>query len=248
MTDKTLFDDSINENNYDLVNGDISQKNYLESLVGEGKKFADANALAYGKMQSDMFIQRLLNEKRAVEAELAKRQSTEDLIKSLKGNQGDPPPPNHGGERRTEEVTGIDPENIQRIVQDALATREQETQKVRNLQEVTTALRNKFGQNYAAELEKKAEEIGVGKNFLDDLAKTNPKAFLKLVDVDTAPAVPESVFSPPASRIAPVVAPQSQGKTYSYYEKIRKTDPKLYSTLQKEMFDNAVRLGDDFYK
>lgn len=246
MTDTLFGTMTVTPDNYDEVD-DTSDKNYVEQLVGDGKKFKDANALAKGKMQSDLFIQQILAEKRDLEAKLNTNQSVEDLIKSLKN---DSTPPNLGGERRPDEVTGTKPEDIQRIVQETVAAREEEAKKARNLSEVTETLRSQFGGNYVAELEERTKDLGVGKAFLDDLAKTNPKAFLKLVGVETKKETPMSVFSPPNTRVnTGAQIPSGNGeKTYSYYEKIRKSDPATYRTLQNEMFTQASRLGDDFYK
>ena len=33
--------------------------NYVEQLVGEGKKFTDPNKLAFGKLQADQHIERI---------------------------------------------------------------------------------------------------------------------------------------------------------------------------------------------
>lgn len=246
MTIDTLFTEIVNSDNYDHVD-DTGDKDYVAQLVGDGKKFKDANALAKGKMQADLFVQKLLAEKRDLEARLTNTQSVEDLIKSLKN---DPPSPNPGEVRRPNEVTGTNPEDIQRIVQETVAAREEEAKKTRNLSEVTETLKSQFGDNYVAALEERTKDLGVGKTFLDDLAKTNPKAFLKLVGVETKKEPPMSVFTPPNSRIntGATVQTVSGEKTYSYYEKIRKSDPATYRSLQSEMFSQAARLGDDFYK
>jgi hypothetical protein len=246
MTDHTLFNEpSVTVDNHDLVD-DNDSNDYLTQVVGDGKKFKDANALAKGKMQSDLFIQKLLAEKRDLEAKLTTTQSVEDLIKSLKNDQ---PLPNPGGERRDEE-TGFKPEDIQRIVEETVGKREEIARANRNLTEVTETLKKAYGTNYVQVLETKVEELGVGKAFLDDLARTNPKAFLSLIGVKKdAAEPPPSVFAPPASRINTTANPErnSGEKTYSYYEKIRKADPKLYSQLQHEMFQQAAKLGDAFY-
>lgn len=245
MTD-TLFNDTVNPDNYDYVDA-TDDKDYVAQLVGEGKKFRDTNALAKGKMQADLFVQKLLAEKRDLEARLNTTQSVEDLVKSLKNDQ---PLPNPGGERRPDEGTGFNPEDIQRIVQDTVAAREEEAKKARNLSEVTETLKSQFGSNYVAELEERTKDLGVGKAFLDDLAKTNPKAFLKLVGVEAKKEPPMSVFNPPSSKIntGAQITTAPNEKTYSYYEKIRKSDPALYKTLQSEMFQQAARLGDNFYR
>lgn len=230
-----------NETNYDDVT--IAEgEDIVSQLVGEGKKFKDANALAKGKMQSDVFIQKLIQEKRQLEAEINKRQSVEEVFNKLRSEPpvGNPPPENR------QEETGLKPEDINRLVQEAINSKTKEQTEADNLRQVTTTLEERLGPNYQAEMRQRVKELGIGEEFATGLAKSNPKAFLKLVGAD-AP-VQRDLFNPPRNelRTTPRGNPE---KTYSYYEKLRKTDPEAYWSAQSEMFEQLKRLGDEaFYK
>src|SRR5688572_12541162 len=80
MTD--LFSGS---NNEPADSGDDNnQGSILEQLVGEGKKFADAEALAKCKAESDAFIETLKREQAELRRELDTRLSLEDFLDQQK--------------------------------------------------------------------------------------------------------------------------------------------------------------------
>src|SRR4029450_8159059 len=55
-------------------------KNYLEELVGEGKKFKTPEDLARGKAESDSFIERLQKELHGLRNELKSRLQLEEVV------------------------------------------------------------------------------------------------------------------------------------------------------------------------
>lgn len=238
----TLFSNvDPDETNYDEVT--IAEgEDFVSKLVGDGLKFKDANALAKGKMQSDLFIQKLIQEKRQLESELQKRQSVEEIFNKLKSEPpvGNPPPENR------QEQTGLKPEDVNRIVSEAISQKTKEQTEAQNLNLVTQTLEERLGPSYSVELSKRVKDLGIGEEFATNLAKTNPKAFLKLVGADTAPTQ-NGLFNPPRNELRAPPKVQNE-KTYSYYEKLRKTDPAAYYASQREMFEQATRLGDAFYQ
>lgn len=238
----TLFSNDPDE--VDLDSPQIEEgKDYVAVLVGEGKKFKDLNALAASNMHKDTFIQKLIAEKRALEAEVTQRQSVEDIFNKLQKREptgGNLPP-----ENRQESGTGPTKEEIERIVLDALGTKTKEQTEAANLQIVQTTLSEVFGQNFQTEARKRVKELGLGEDFAASIAKSNPTAFLKLVGADTP--VSKDLTVPPRTQVTGPIKAPSHEKTYSYYENIRKTDPARYRTLQSEMFQQAKKLGDAFY-
>lgn len=241
----TLFSTDQEMTTDDLDNPQTEEgKNYVDLLVGEGKKFKDLNSLAASNMHKDTFIQKLIQEKREIEAELQKRQTVEDIYKKLKS---EPPAGNPPAESHKEETgpTATKPEDIERIVFDAINRKTKEQTEAENLRQVTTTLEERLGPNYQTEMRQRVKELGIGEEFATSLAKTNPKAFLKLVGAD-APAQ-KDLFTPPRNELRTVPKVSSE-KTYSYYEKLRKADPQAYYASQSEMFEQAKRLGDAFYQ
>ena len=223
------------------------EKNYLEDLVGEGKKFASPEELARGKAESDAFIARLQQEAAEMRDELKARKTMEQVLDQLNHTPTPQSPtpattPNAALETTTENV---DVESlVQDEVQKHLTKMQQENAAQSNLERVQSALRNVFGNGYNTILKEKTESLGLSEQFATELAKTQPDAFLQLVG-----ARQTSETQTVQSLRTPERTP-SNTKNYSYYQTIRKEDPDRYFSpaLQNEMFAAASEQGEDFYQ
>lgn len=218
-------------------------KNYLEELVGEGKKFASIDDLARGKAEADLFIARITAENAKYKDEVEKRKTMEEVLDQIKQFQNIPPtpntPPNNSGERDTDNL--FDQSKVEAIVHEKLAQSERERVAKDNLAYVVNTLQNRFGNGFQTELDNRAKELGLGKEFLTNLAKEQPTAFLAMMG--------ETSAIPPVASTART-APQNlrNRKNWAYYEDIRRKDFNRYNTLQGEMFASLKEQGDDFYK
>lgn len=231
-------------------------KNYLEDYVGEGKKFKSAEDLAKGKAESDLFIERLQRENAEMRGELKTRITLEEAVQRISSleprspsNDGDPP--RREGDDGTSVVT---PDKLDALLDEALSKREQANQRQRNTEFVKTKLQETFGANFARELKERAAKLGVGEQFLNNLAAEQPGAFLKLFDIGTTKREADStVFTPPRTSVnsdAQTFRPGNDGVRHkSYYDNIRKTDPTRYWTpaVQNEMHKEAIRQGPAFF-
>jgi hypothetical protein len=219
-------------------------KDYLSELVGEGKKFADAAALARSKAEADAFIERVTRENATLREEVQKRKTVEEIrdqIVALRANETPlNNPPNHSGER--DEANLFDQSTVERLVADKFTQLTQEQIERQNLDGVIAVISEKFGPGYQAALSARAKELGLGEKYLTDLAKAQPKAFLAIMGEGTReyPAQVNTARTVPASL--------SQKKGWTYYENIRKTDFHRYNQLQGEMFKALSEQGEDFYK
>jgi len=230
----------------------VEDKDYLTELVGDGKKFKDAQALARGKAEADAFIERIKTEQEELRKELDKRLTVEELWTKIQQagksdttepNKEDNQEPSAGGKQLTTE-------DIRRQIREELEASQKAVVSNRNLEAVTKALRETFGAGYVQKVKEIAKTLGVGEAFLDDLAASQPQAFLKLVGAKTDGVQnTTSVFNP---QPAVVTTPTKTGnvKNFAYYEKIRKENPRQYFgvELQNEMWKQAQELGEDFYK
>lgn len=231
-------------------------KDWLTELVGEGKKFADPAALARAKAESDAHIARLEREQAGVRAELEKRITMEELLTKLSAQK--PAPAASGTPEDTTEGTGTDkatqqtaltPEQIQELVNQGIANAVSQSNQKTNFNFVKETLVTNFGPNYAETLAAKAQELGVGPNFLDDLAKTQPKAFLRLVGAEAKAAdttqslgIPKLGTSMDSSK-QPVTPVDPSFKDQKYFLNLHKTDPKAFFSpkVQLEMHAMAAK-------
>lgn len=227
----TLFDAT--DNNLDLD----QDKDYLTELVGEDRKFKTVNDLAKGKAESDAFIARLQEEQQALRDELATRIRYEEFLDKLDSatRNSDDNQDDHDPDRSTNTV--MKPEDIERLLDLKLREREQRNTVQQNLNAVKAKLNEVFGPNYALRLKEQANQLGVTSEFLDNLAATQPKAFYRLLNIDTTRKV-DNTLTPPRSEVT-FVPNTGQKKDWNYYSDLRKKDPNLYWSprIQNEIFN-----------
>ena len=234
-------------------------KNFYEELVGEGKKFKTPEDLAKAKAESDRFIQQLQGELSGIRQELSTRQTLEQLMDKIAAprvpdtaNSGNNQ--SHGEGDGNKNVKTFSEEDIARLVEDRLTKAEAARIHTSNLETVRKALEASFGPDYVTHLKAKASELGVSEEYLNNLAKETPKAFLKLVDAGEAHrATTPGLFTPPPSQQLPSsnkqhFAPTGQRKQ-SWYNDLKKRNASEYwsPSVQNQMHKDAISLGESFF-
>ena len=242
-----------------------AEVDYLAELVGEDKKFKSAGDLARGKAEADMFVDRLKAEMQGLRDELKTRTSLEEFMDKMNSNTKETPPQN--GQPINQDTPpaepagdskGLSPEQIEALLEQKLSQREQEINQTRNVEEVKAKLLKHYGEDFQIKLKERAAELGLGEKFLDDLAKSQPKAFSHLLGLEDAPLTPasssnvfgdSSVISNQSNTSATMGGASSGQMKFSDFEKIRKSDPSEYWTpaVQNKMHKLAQALGREFY-
>lgn len=242
------------------TNGDAPvvdpSKNYLEELVGEGKKFKSQEDLARAKLESDAFIARLQGELQGIRTELNTRLTVEQMMDKItaakeatnsntNGNQ-----PVVNGDSGAKSLTE---EDLTALVEDRISKIEKARIQESNLNQVRQVLTEKFGADFPSHLKQTAATLGVGEEFLNNLAKEQPKAFLALVGQE-APKVstPQpNLFTPtPSQQIprTPSFTPTGERKK-SFYDDLKAKDAAAYWSpkVQNQMHQDAIKLGEVFF-
>ena len=169
MTKETLFSESpgpqgtLGPTGVEPVSQDPvdtgGEVNYLEQLVGEGRKYADEQALAKAVVHAQNHIQRLEQEQAGLREDLSKSLKLEEVVNKMTEHNealkaatptpglADPDPaPNETIEKLNPNMT---PEEIQEIVQNQIKSAEQVRTKETNVNLVKDELRKVWGNNYA---------------------------------------------------------------------------------------------------
>lgn len=217
----------------------------LERLVGEGKKFKDAEALASGKEEADLFISQVTRENQELREKLKERLTLEDFMAELRqnnprsedGNHPDPDDePTKGKVMTDEEFTSK--------VQALLDAKETKRIHASNEAYVKEELAKAFGPSYVSHVQAKARDLGVSTEFLGELAAKSPKVFLETVGAKVA----SSHSSVPHSSVR--TDAQKGMKTYSHYRELMRKDPSLLTDqkFQMEIFQEAKKQGPAFYQ
>lgn len=228
MTD--LFQDP----NLDMPTIDESKK-YFEELVGEGKKFSDPEALARGKFEADIFVERLKQENAGIRNELNSRVKMEEFLDKLNSFQK-PQSPDAGQQPpdQAKVEAGLKPEDVLRL----LDQREQLSKATQNVNKVQVHLQETLGPNYATKLKQVADSLGLSKEHINNLAATSPEALYKVLGLEAGKK--QDLFqAPPRSQMTPGFQPKGTGKDWDYFEAMRKKESAKYwsASVQNEMHD-----------
>lgn len=221
---------------------------YLDQLVGEGKKFKSPAELAKGKAESDRYIELQKSEVARLKQELAARESVEALITKMKSVSQTPTEPNisptPGADQNVLDDSSLEARLLS-ILEKRDATRLTET----NVSKVERILGEQFGakENVQSVLSHKAKELGMTGKQLQQIAETSPEAFLKLIDAN----VPHTPMAGAAPRSGVnTTANQTSGlRNAAFYEKMKRENPKQYfdSKTTVQQLKDARELGDKYY-
>jgi len=246
MTQDTLFE-TIDE---DLVPQPDPEKDWEAELVGEGKKFKDSKALAYSAVVKDSFIERLQKENAKLRGELSQKKTLEDVLTAIESKSKQPEPGTPSGEKGPD----VSPQELEKLIEEkatkaALSLTKEEKARA-NVESVMTILEEAWGPDFRARLEVEARKYSLGKDFVTTLAREKPQALLALLGLKKDPQ-PEATPKAPTGTVNPSALPRkgTTEKTYSYYAKMKKENPKLYNTpaIQNEMHQQALKLREAFF-
>lgn len=230
-----------------LIDETPTPTNPLETLVGEGKKFATVEQLAAAKIESDNFIERLKQEQAALRAELSalpkvdRSQEILDRLEALNRKEPVTERPITTQPERTE-VKGLSEDDVFRL----LTQREQKSKAEANIAKVKDTLREKFGDTYPQVLKSVAERNGLGMNFLENMAAQSPQALMNLIGTEK----PETLFTPPPSAVSPGYVPTSGNpRNETYYNQLKATDRKKFFSpeVQQQQYKDMMALKESYY-
>lgn len=239
--------DLFNASNNDAADDNDNQSSFLEQLVGDGKKFADAEALARGKAESDAFIETLKREQAELRKELETRLSLEEFLDKQKQEPVAKQPDTPSGNPGAENDERLSKEQIAAIVRDALIHEKTNATQTENMTYVRNELIKQYGSGYTDKLAKVAASLELDKQFLNDMAASKPKAFLKLVAQELKE--PVTPVAPPRSSVRTDRTQVSGLKNKAYYDQIKKSDPKHYWSAEcsAERHQMAQKMGPAFF-
>jgi hypothetical protein len=236
----------------DLFKGDqspVDQKNYLQELVGENRKFKDVESLARGKAQSDDYIKTLemkLDEYRTdmlkLQEESNKRATLEELLDQIKRQ----PEAHQEPEVKPEpKPYRPDPREIESLVDSKLTQREQTKKEQENYNFVRNRIQERFGQDYQAKLNERISELDMSPEEVNLLARRSPKILLKALDLDQD-FKPDTFGAPRSQNTFKPNPPEK--RTWSWYQKLKQTDPAEYRSAKTnvQMHNDMMSLGEEF--
>lgn len=231
-------------------------KNYLEDLVGEGKKFKTPEELARGKWESDQFISSLTREMEDLRKEILTRKTTEELLDQIaqrtNASAQSREPLDEDSTRRIEtpQVPGLKKEDVEKLVAERLQQTELQRTATQNLKEVNDTLEKKWGAEAVQRVKQKAADLGVSLEYLQNQAKVSPKAFYALIGVETGRAPAPSVNVPISTTNTSSNLQGDEVRNEAWYKRQVQKDPslKLDKKFQIQKHKDALRLGRQFFE
>lgn len=228
-------------------------KNYLDELVGEGKKFKTVEDLARGKAESDLYIEHFKKSQDELRQDYTKMreeyntgQSLKELINQLKSDQ-------QSQDDRTQLVqedksANFDTAKIEELIRSNILASKQQEKELENYNSVQSKLREVYGPNYVNTLQQQVTQLGLTTDFVNDLARKHPQVLLKTLGIDGQRQHDTFQAPPTSSTRSDPFSPNVNKRTWSYYEKMRKAEPEKYfdPKTQDQMFKDATSLGDSF--
>ena len=180
-----VFDQTVDN---DPKNTNDQQPGLFDQMVGDGKKFQDANALAKAKQDSDQFINHLQGELAELREELNKtdnaeknldtlRQEISALKERLEQKSSEP----------SQNTTGaLTAEEIKEVVKSTITEKERNNTRDKNISDANSLVEQHYGSLDKAReaVATRAQELGMTVKDLEDVASKSPSAFAKMV-VDT---------------------------------------------------------------
>ncbi|MDE2102792.1 MAG: hypothetical protein KGL39_36445 [Patescibacteria group bacterium] len=233
-----------------FAENDHSQVKF-EDLVGEGRKYKDAEAAAKAIVEKDRFIEQLKAEKAEVLKDLQARPAVDrsqeilDRMEAL-ARQMNKPATESMDTTPTErvEVKGLTEEDLIRVIEQREARKRAQA----NMDAVKNELVQKYGDGYGTVLKELQGKLGVDQKFLDNLAAQSPTAFAGLLSQVSPTAAP--VFTPPVTSKPDAFKPSNSGpKPRSEYLRLKAENKALYDSpaTQNQMYKDSMALGEAFF-
>jgi hypothetical protein len=225
-------------------------ENFLENLVGEGKKFADPEALARGKHEADKFVEDLKRQNAELREDMEKAAKVEELLEEIRNQKeltANKDPNDHvdPGDTSSDQMT---PDALKALIETHVSERDAKRTATQNLAEVDKVLTEKYGEGAASILSSRADDLGMSTDEMKDLAARNPKAFLRLVGAD-AETQQSSTLLGNSQRSEGVQIKGAETRDFAFYQKIRRESKNRYHSVdvQKQMWKDAEAMGAAFY-
>lgn len=215
-------------------------EDWLEKIVTEkGDHWKDPQTLAKGYAHAQARIKEL----EGLEDKLKEQDYAKTLLEQLQAKQATqevtPPAEVVVPESDTEitEHTSLSSEDIESLLERTLTSRERQNK-------VESTLKQKFGDGASKVVHDRAAELGLSIERMKELANESPEAFLRLVG---EPAEKQTNSSPKGTVNTTGFNSNSGDRNQAYYSNLRRTNRKLYNTLQPQMLNDRLKLGDKFY-
>lgn len=229
------------------------EENYLDSIVGEGKKYKSieeaAKSLAKKAAHADTFIETLKTEKRTLEDQLASAKKVDDILAALKQDTV-------STETVIEStVTEQQPQDIREVVSNLLQEKENETKKDKEVAKIKTnqtktweLLAKEFDgiDNAKLKVRQYIDNDSTKANIINQLGSYQPEELVKFLKSQKSESF-NPTTTPTKRSVTEFDDSISLGLTWSKAQKVKKENPRLYNSHKfKQMIHEAASKDPNF--
>lgn len=235
----------------DTENKQAEQTSFLDQLVkAKGDNWKDPEVLAKGKLEADAYIKQLEDQTKQFREDLAKQDYAKQLLEQLQTKATETAPVKSEAPKDTNSGTHTDGEtkpkdDLKSLVSEALSNLEKEKATNANINLVSQELEKTYGTEAQAFVAKKAQELGMSLERLQEIAAESPNAFFTLVG-EAKKQVPN--FANSSIRTEGANLTNTSERNWNYYQELRRKNKSLYfdPKTQQQMYEDRRRLGKNF--
>lgn len=229
------------------------QESYLKKLIEvKGENWNDPEVLAKGKLEADNYIKELETQLTQMREDMGKQDYAKELLTQLQNkatystnvNTATTQEHNSGAKTDGDTKPEVSEELLKSLVEKTLTEREKENTVKQNLDLVNQKMVDSFGTDAQAHVQKKAQELNMSLERLQELAAESPTAFFTLIG-EQSPKSSQPIIQG-SVRTEGVNMQKPAERNFQYYQNLRRQNKALYYSpkVQQQMFDDRVRLGE----
>lgn len=237
----SVFDAPTTEQETNSSQETHTTEDWVGELVKEkGEQWQDPQAIAKGYLHA----QNRIKELEAIAEEAKENDYAKTLLEQLQATQATAATPEPLETKETpssteqNDHTSLRPEDIESLLEEKLSARAKQ-------EKVEKTLREKFGDNANKVIHDRAKELSLSIDKMQELANESPEAFLRLIGDPTPKETNKTISS--SVNTGGGFNSNSGERNHAYYSKLRRENRKLYDSMQAQMLQDRVRLGNDFY-
>lgn len=231
------------------------QESFVSKLVEtRGEKWGDPEVIAKGKLEADAYVKTLEEQLAQMREDLGKQDYASQLLTQLQQKAPNPTVGNtveSNNNNESETSAGdntnqpVDDETLKSLVEKTLTEREAKATVDQNLSVVVTQLEELYGTEANATVQKKAQELGMSLERIEELAKESPSAFFALLGENKVPA---KSLAHTSIRTEGVNYQNTGQRDWAYYSQLRRENKNMYYTpkIQQQLMEDKQRLGSKF--
>jgi len=222
-------------------------ENFLDNLVGDGKKFVDPEALAKGKYEADVHVTNLERQLAEMREDLDQGAKITELMELVR-EQNKPAPKDQDkspvvpGDTSSGQMTE---DELKSLIEQHVSERDKQTSATQNITNAEKALGDKFGEAAGRVLAAKAAEVGMSVDDMKAIAGSNLKAFYRLMGLESV-SQPDSGGLLGSAQRSEGDAPKDPNiRNFKYYQTMRKEQRAHYYSpkVQAQMMKDREAMG-----